>query len=312
MVVLRLTLGSTLWGVDSSGGRMRHVHRDFDLMAGDGTRLTAWTNDGEGTPVLVCNGMGVPPEAWPRLVKPDCGYQVVGWNHRGGMGSDRPEDPRRIEIDDHVDDALALLDAMGWERAFLVAWSLGVNVSFELAAAHPDRVLGLLSVAGVPGGTFDTLFAPLFIPRQLRKPVGLGLSLAGQAFGWQLNLLARVVPTGRTFAEVLRHSGFMLPYADAEVVEPWVRSFIQHDWSWYFRLAQALARHEPLDPSFVTCPVTIAAGRWDVLTSMHDVVAVSHQVPHAEVHVLPGSHFLPLEFPDELMVMLDELVVRAS
>lgn len=288
------------------------MHREFDLVAADGTRLTAWTNDGEGTPVLVCNGMGVPPEAWPRLLDPGCGYHVVGWNHRGGMGSDRPDDPSRIEIGDHVDDAIALLDAMGWDSAYLVAWSLGVNVSFELAARHPERVRGLLSLAGVPGGTFDTLFAPLFVPRPARKPVGVAISHAGRAFGPQLNLLARTVPKGRPFAEALRWSGFMLPWASPDDVVPWLQSFLQHDFSWYFGLALALARHEPMDPSFIDCPVTIAAGRWDVLTSMHDVVAFAERIPHAEVHVLPATHFLPLEFPDRVLEMLDELVVRAS
>ncbi|MEZ5116200.1 MAG: alpha/beta hydrolase [Candidatus Nanopelagicales bacterium] len=288
------------------------MHREYDLVASDGTRLTAWTNDGHGTPVLVCNGMGVPPEAWPRLLDPGCGYEVAGWNHRGGMGSDRPQDPSRIEILDHVDDALALMDQRGWERALLVSWSLGVNVSFELAARHPDRVLGLLSVAGVPGGTYDTLFAPLLVPRPLRRPVGLAVTHSGKLMGRPLSLLARSVPKGRTFAEVLRHSGFMLPYADPDDVVPWLQTFLRHDFDWYFELALALARHEALDPSFVTCPVTIAAGRWDVLTSMHDVVAISERIPHAEVHVLPGTHFLPLEFPDRIMRMLDDLRTRAD
>jgi pimeloyl-ACP methyl ester carboxylesterase len=201
---------------------------------------------------------------------------------------------------------------MGWDRAFVVAWSLGVNVSFELAARHPERVAGLLSVAGVPGGTFDTLFAPLFVPRPARKPVGVAMSYAGRAFGPQLTLLARTVPKGRPFAELLRHSGFMLPFARPDDIVPWLESFLRHDFAWYFELALALARHEPIDPSFVECEVTIAAGRWDVLTSMHDVVAFAERIPHAEVHVLPGTHFLPLEFPDRIMDMLAELVVRAS
>jgi pimeloyl-ACP methyl ester carboxylesterase len=289
------------------------MHEEFDLIAGDGTRLVAWSNGhDEGMPVLVCNGMGVPPEAWPRLLDDSCEFSVVGWNHRGALGSDRPEDPSRIDIEDHADDAIALMDSMGWERAVIVAWSLGVNVAFELAGRHPERVSGLLSVAGVPGGTFDTLFAPQFVPRPLRKPMGVGVATMGKTFGSQLNLLAKAVPTGRPFVEVLRHTGFMLPYAQTDDVVPWVNSMLDQDFNWYFELALALARHEEVDPSFIECPVTIVSGAIDMLTSQSDVMRYADKIPHAEVHSLPGTHCLPLEFPDDIMEMLRDLYARVA
>lgn len=289
------------------------MHEEFDLIAGDGTRLTAWRNStSDGPPVLVCNGMGVPPEAWPRLLDPECEYSVAGWNHRGALGSDRPSDPSRIDITDHADDAIALMDHMGWDRAVIVAWSLGVNVAFELAARHPERVAGLLSVAGVPGGTFDTLFAPQLVPRPLRRPMGVGLAFAGKTFGSQLNVLARTIPTGRPFAEWLRHTGFILPFADPSDISAWASSMKQQDFRWYFELALALSRHDEVDPSFVECPVTIVSGAIDMLTSQQDVLRYAERIPHAEVHSLPGTHCLPLEFPDRIMDMLADLYARAA
>jgi 3-oxoadipate enol-lactonase len=289
------------------------MYTSFDLIADDGTRLSAWHNGTEEGPrVLVCNGMGVPPEAWPRLIADGCPYQVAGWNQRGVLNSDRPADPSRIDIEDHVDDAVALLDALGWTDAIVVAWSLGVNVAFELANEHPDRVAGLLSVAGVPGGTFDTILAPQLVPRPLRRPLGLGLVRTGKALGSQLNLLSKVVPKGRPLAEAIRFSGIVLPMADIRDVQPWTESFFAQDWDWYFNLALALERHGRIDPSFIDVPVTIVAGAVDALTSQGDVLAYARQIPHAEVHVLPGSHCVPLEYPDRIMEMLDHLRVRVE
>ncbi len=289
------------------------MYRQFDLLAADSTRLTAWRNGNEDGPrVLICNGMGVPPESWPRLIADDCRYQVAGWNHRGVLGSDRPADPSRIEIADHVSDAVALLDALDWPDAILVAWSLGVNVAFELASEYPDRVAGLLSVAGVPGGTFDTILAPQLVPRPLRRPLGLGLVRTGRALGSPLNLLSRVVPKGRPFAELIRHSGIVLPIADVRDVQPWVESFFGQDWDWYFNLALALERHGRIDPSFIEVPVTIVAGAVDALTSQGDVLAYAREIPHAEVHLLPGSHCVPLEYPDRITEMLDGLRDRVE
>lgn len=289
------------------------MHREFDLTAVDGTRLRAWRNSTEDGPrVLVCNGMGVPPEAWPRLLDPECEYAVAGWNHRGVLGSDRPADPSRVAIEDHVADAVSLMDRLGWDSAVVVAWSLGVNVAFELAREHPDRVLGLLSVAGVPGGTFDTILAPQLVPRQIRRPLGLGLARAGKFFGPQLNLLSSVIPKNRVFVEMFRHSGILLPYAEVDDVRPWVETFFAQDFEWYFELAIALERHGRIDPSFIQVPVTIVAGVLDALTSHADVLAYAKEIPHAEVHSLPGSHCLPLEFPDRIMDMLRDLYVRAQ
>jgi pimeloyl-ACP methyl ester carboxylesterase len=289
------------------------MYSTFDLMATDGTRLTAWRNGtSDGPRVLVCNGMGVPPEAWPRLIADGCRYQVAGWNQRGVLGSDRPTDPSRVQIADHVADAVALLDALGWDDAIIVAWSLGVNVAFELANEFPDRVAGVFSVAGVPGGTFDTILAPQLVPRQLRRPLGLGLVHTGRAVGAQLNLLGRMIPKGRPLAELIRHSGVMFPIADIADVQPWVETFFAQDWDWYFTLALALERHGRIDPSFIEVPVTIVAGLWDALTSHDDVRAYAREIPHAEVQSLPGSHCLPLEYPDQLMDLLDGLEVRVQ
>ncbi len=289
------------------------MYRHFDLVADDGTRLVAWRNANEGGPrVLVCNGMGVPPEAWPRLVADDCAFQVAGWNQRGVLGSDRPADPARIEIEDHVGDAVALLDALGWADAVIVAWSLGVNVAFELANRHPERVSGILSVAGVPGGTFDTILAPQLVPRPLRRPLGLGIAYTGRALGPQLNQLARVLPRGRAMAEMVRFSGVVLPIARIEDVQPWVEAFFAQDWDWYFHLAVALEKHGRIDPSFIDVPITIVAGTFDALTSHGDVVGYARQIRHASVHSLPGSHCLPLEYPDRLLGLLDDLVGRVQ
>lgn len=286
--------------------------RTFTFTGDDGTEILGWSNEGSGPTIVVCNGLGVPPEAWPRLLDPDCGYLVLGWNHRGGLGSGKPADPERIRVEDHVDDALALMDQQGVDKALLVAWSIGVNVSFEIAARQPERVAGMVMVAGVPGGTFDAAFSYLMVPKPLRRPAGLAVTRAGQVIGRPLTMLARAVPKGRPFAEILRHSGFMLPAAQTDDVVPWIRNFLEHDFQWYFRLMTAGAEHEHMDPSFITCPITVVAGGFDVMTSMRDVVAFARRIAHAEVHVLHATHFAPLEYPDEILAMIDGVLSRSE
>jgi 3-oxoadipate enol-lactonase len=104
------------------------------VRSADGTAVRAWCNDGVGAPVLICNGLGTPPEAWPGITARGSGFRVVTWYQRGLGGSERPADPSRVRVEDHVEDARAVLDAFGMESATALGWSLGVNVAFELAS----------------------------------------------------------------------------------------------------------------------------------------------------------------------------------
>ena len=284
----------------------------FRTVSADGTSLRGWSGAGDGPPVLLCNGLGAVPAAWPRLVAADSGYDVTTWYHRGTFGSDRPQDERRVRVEDHVEDAVAVLDARGIERAVVVCWSVGVNVGFELSRRHPDRVAGVLAVAGVPGGTFATMGGPLRVPRRLRHPLATGTARTAAVAGPALTWLLPRLPVDRRTTWLLTHSGFMLPGADPQVLAPMLREFVRQDWQWYFRLALAASRHPAMDLSELHCPVAFVAGRHDVLTGVDDIVAAAAAIPGAQVTVLPGSHFLSLEHPELVHAALDALAARTD
>ncbi|GAC1442602.1 MAG: hypothetical protein NVS3B26_01600 [Mycobacteriales bacterium] len=284
----------------------------FDYASPDGTSIRGWRGDGEGPPVIITNGLGTIPQAWPGLVRPDSGYRVRTWYYRGTFGSERPRDVGRIRVEDHVADVIALMDHEGIDRALVAGWSIGVNIAFELAERHPDRVAGLMAVAGVPGGTFGTMGAPLRIPRRLRRPIATRAARGLRAVGGALTPLAHRIPVNDRLSWLVTHSGFMLPAAKSDVVTPMLAEFLKQDWRWYMKLAVAAAEHEPMDVSFVTCPTTLVAGKWDVLTSMDDVIDAAARIRHAQVTVLPGSHFLPMEYPELVATALGELARRSD
>jgi pimeloyl-ACP methyl ester carboxylesterase len=288
------------------------VPTSFDYPSRDGTCIRGWRGEGDGVPLILSNGLGTIPQAWPALMKPDSGYRVRTWYYRGTFGSQRPSDPSRIRVEDHVDDLIALMDHEGIERALVAGWSIGVNIAFEMAERHPDRVAGLMAVAGVPGGTFGTMGAPLRIPRRLRRPVATRAARVLRTAGPLLTPIAHRIPVNDRVAWLITHSGFMLPAAKAEVVTPMLTEFLRQDWRWYMKLAVAAAEHQSMDLSFVQCPTTLVAGKHDVLTSMDDVIDAAAKIPHAQITVLPGSHFLPMEYPQLISVALDELTRRCD
>lgn len=286
--------------------------REHDIPAADGTRLRVWRTGETGRDVLLCPGLGTMPEAWPHLTRPDLGTRVHSWYHRGTLGSARPADPTRIRLADHVADALAVLDDAGIERAVVAGWSVGVTVAVELASRYPDRVTGLLLVAGTPGDPFGGLFGILGLPPVARRVIAGGATRLVRDAGPLLNAVLHRVPVNTATATVLRHSGMMRPASATADVVAAGRRFLTNDWRWYGRLAMALADGPTPDLRKVCCPVTALAGRYDLFADPRHVAATIGALPQARFRVLPTSHFLPLEAPDELAAELALLIERVD
>lgn len=225
----RLYRGSKTRAVASPAGPSL---RYYDVRSGDGTLLQAWTNDAAGPTVLLCNGLATNPHAWPALLDRDCGVHIVSWNHRGVGGSERPSDVDRVGIDAFVEDALAVLDDAGLDSCPAIGWSIGVNTVFELAVKHPGRLTGILAIAGVPGATFDSVGAPLFIPRFARRPVARSVMHALGRLGPALNPLTARVTMGPVATFALQRSGLMFPGADPGVVRRAVTAYLDTPIEW--------------------------------------------------------------------------------
>jgi pimeloyl-ACP methyl ester carboxylesterase len=64
---------------------------------------------------------------------------------RRGSGGSRMPAPAPVPVARHAEDVLETLDGCGIRRALIVGHSFGGVVGLELAAAHPDRVLGVVA-----------------------------------------------------------------------------------------------------------------------------------------------------------------------
>ncbi|HYG30345.1 MAG TPA: alpha/beta hydrolase [Allosphingosinicella sp.] len=73
-------------------------------------------------------------------------YYVVAPDQRGFAGSDRPEGVERYETGRIVQDALALMDALGIENFTLAGHDWGGAVAWTAALQHPVRVRRLVIV----------------------------------------------------------------------------------------------------------------------------------------------------------------------
>lgn len=132
-----------------------------------GVRL-CYREQGHGEPLLLVAGLGQDLTAWPEpLVEGlvDRGFRVVRHDNRDvGRSSRVPAPPpatwRQLlarprpdtyTLQDMADDAVALLDHLGIERAHLVGMSMGGMIAQTVAASRPDRVRTLTSLFSTTG-----------------------------------------------------------------------------------------------------------------------------------------------------------------
>lgn len=105
----------------------------------------AWFEVGRGDPVVLVHGLGDDHRAWRRVVAPlMLRRRVLLYDFRGhGESSLGEADGTLRQLGD---DLVALLDAVGVERATIAGFSLGGTIAMRAAIDHPDRVAALALV----------------------------------------------------------------------------------------------------------------------------------------------------------------------
>lgn len=114
---------------------------------------------GDGAPLLLLHGW---PEFWltwqPVMERLADRYRLIAPDLRGFGDSDKPDGP--FGPDGHAADMLALLDALGIERAGIVGHDVGAAAMQSLARRAVDRIVGLFFFDFVYPGIGPRMGAP--------------------------------------------------------------------------------------------------------------------------------------------------------
>ena len=122
-------------------------------------RVREWPTD--GPPIVLAHGLASNSRIWDDVAgRLATRHHVVALDQRGHGLSDRPTDG--FTFDRVVGDLAGLIETLDLDRPTLVGHSWGGNVVLAFAAAHPDRVRGLVLVDGgfielsaLPGRTWE-------------------------------------------------------------------------------------------------------------------------------------------------------------
>lgn len=107
--------------------------------------------EGSGRPALLLHGgPGLSDYMGPLAEELDGLFDTIRYTQRGTPPA-MSGPPYTVEA--HVEDAIAVLDHFGLERAWAIGHSWGGHLALHLAVAHPERVDGLICINTL--GAFD-------------------------------------------------------------------------------------------------------------------------------------------------------------
>lgn len=241
---------------------------------------------GSGFPVLLVMGLGYGRWGWEPLVGPLAErYRVVWYDNRGIGESDKPVGPYTVA--QLAEDAVAVLDERGIERAHVVGTSLGGMVAQELALSYPRRVEKLALLCTTAGGSGGYPF-----PEQTARLLAEAPSLAPEAALRRFVENAVSARGGLVETLVARRTqnppdpgGWQGQAAASATFEAWERV--------------AGIRQETL----------VVAGDEDNVVDWRNSELLAERIPNARLHVLHGvGHLFFWERPDEVVNLLHDFL----
>ena len=205
-------------------------------------------------------------------------FDLVAYDQRGLGRTDKPD--VACTMADYADDAAALMDHLGWDKALVMGVSFGGMVAQELVLRHPTRVTRLVLACTSPGGAGGASFAFHEIGHlkgEARAKHLIPISDARRDAAW-----AAANPQDyATFVAM----GSADPYEG----EPGRAAVAQ-------RQLEARAAHDTWDRlPRIACPVLIAADQFDGIALPATQEKMAARIPGAEIQWFRGGHMFMVQ-----------------
>ncbi len=245
------------------------------VIASDGARLhydvvgVPW-----GEPLLMIQGLGTDKTGWSMQRLPfGMHYRTIALDNRGAGRSDRPPVPYSLE--QMADDAVAVLDAAGIERAHVIGASMGGAISQLVAVRHPERVRSLV-LACTACRNHPWREGVLQRWADIATDQGMA-ALANEAARWVIGprSLRRISPLFGWLGPLAKNAS-----ADAFVAQ--VQAILAAD-----EPGGALDTIEMLGA--INAPTLVLVGNQDILTPRGDSEEIAERIPGAELAVIAGA-----------------------
>jgi pimeloyl-ACP methyl ester carboxylesterase/predicted glycosyltransferase len=231
-------------------------------------------------------------------------YRCITFDPRGNGKSDRPADVAAYTLDNHIADALAVMDAADADKAILVGLSLGGMHACVLAAHHPQRARAAILAGTVAtiGPRYPYLKPEHFTAKRVRYE------------GWDKYNRDYWIANYRDFAEYFVRNIFSDPHSTKHIEDglEWAgattgpvlaKTIDARVIPTAFEIGEAMYRK-------IRCPMLIIHGEDDQIQPCAGGRAVA-EITGAELFTIPRGGHNPLgRFPAKCNALINDFLDR--
>jgi len=279
------------------------AEREFHAPVSGGG-IVGWVR-GSGPPVLLLHGGPGLSDYLDSLAAELSPIATVARYQQRGLAPSVLDGDRTVE--GHVADAVAVLDALGWDRAWVIGHSWGGHLVMHLAGAHPERLLGMVA--------FDALGA---MPDGGIEALGTNLmrDLTDAERNWIEAYYAREEAGGGTVAESLEALRVLWPhyFGDPALAGPMpeIRMDLEGHlitWSSVMHHFEAGTLERVL--AQLRMPALVLHGGASPIPAS-EAERTAAQIPGVSLRILPGiGHFAWLEDPGSVRGEMEAFIAAA-
>lgn len=236
-----------------------------------------WQEEGQGDPLLMIMGLGMPLNMWQTL-RPMMArhFRCIVFDNRGA-GESHSLLP--YSIPKMADDAAAVLDAAGVESSHVLGLSMGGMIAQEFALRHPGRVRKLVLGCTQCGGS-ETVRADPEVYRALSP-----FRLESRA-----RRIAHIVP-------YLYDPSTPRDRIDRDLAV--VRRHPPHIWGYLGQLGAIVAWRSFDRLPLIHHPTLVIHGETDRLIPAGNAHVLASQLPNCTLVILPqAGHLFPSDQPE--------------
>lgn len=220
-------------------------------------------------------------------------FAIAAADPRGLGGTDCPDGPWTML--DYAQDALDILDALGWDSAHVLGESFGAMTALHMAAMAPGRISRLALAAGSAGGAGGSSY-----PIQTLRDIADSRERAQTALGVMDDRFLKLMDTDPAQAEIAiktriaTEAAFMSSGNNAH----------NHP-----RLLAARAGHDAwhMLPDILV-PTLVFAGQYDQQAPLDRAKNIVQALPDATLHVVEGGHTICFATPEPVAILLQHWI----
>ncbi len=249
---------------------------------------------GHGVPLVVVHGFSAEgflyAQSLSRLVK--MGFRVIAID-TAGHGATQGLPLSGQNLNDYADLLGRVVDELGIERFVVAGHSMGGQLITRMAAARPERVIGVVLIDAIVGDTWDRMVQLFRVAPPLMNVMG-GLLLVDSL---------TVVPTFSDPRQAVKLLRLVVPTLVGHVMQPW--RLLGPMWT----ILRSRASRYALDALHEhDVPVFVLHGSWDLAVPHRTARDTARRTDGVLVTIEHAGHSWLLRDPETLPAIVAELL----